>query len=181
MSETLCFVFTFQPFMVVSISLTYTCSTVVFGTPTISFPVRTRERTQARTQKSIQFPCQMPRGRRISAVSGATVSVLLLLLVYFVQGGGGHFCHHNAAPGRPKSIPPAWSRSDKRHQYSPGSSLTPLSTAFFFFFFFARDKNAGAAGSTFPGTSADRNLVLMFRDMLLQNLSDFAITDTIVV
>lgn len=91
--------------MVVSISLTYTCSTVVFGTPTISFPVRTRERTQARTQKSIQFPCQMPRGRRINAVSGATVSVLLLLLVYCVGEGGGIFVITTLLQVDQKSIP----------------------------------------------------------------------------
>lgn len=78
MSETFCFVFTFQPLMAVSTSPTCTRSAVVFGTSTISFLVRTRERTHIRTHTeihSVLLPDVL--GHRITSVSAATLCVLL--------------------------------------------------------------------------------------------------------
>lgn len=173
MSETFCFVFTFQPLMAVSASPTFTRFAVVFGTSTISFLVRTREQTHAHThtQKSIQYSCQMSWGQRINSVSAATVSVLLcftgrwgegkdiLVITTLVQVDRRAFLQHAATLIR-------------------GTNIAPVAVWLHFqlhFFFLSEIRMQVLQGAYFLAlllAGVQTGIWFDLWDMLLQNMSD---------
>lgn len=168
--------------MAVSVSLTYLLYCNLWHSNNILSCQNSRANTGTQTEiHSALLPDV--QGRRMNGISEATVSFSLLLVVcrgvwgeskdifvitMLVQVDQRAFLQHGATLIRGTNIVPVagWLRCQ-----------------LLFFFFFAWDKNAGAAGSTFSGTSADRNLVLMFGICCckISQTDRIVITDMIVV